>query len=723
MQTLDKTTLCRPAAGILSRSMSIAGDALRLDGARDSYFDWSDKVVRFMRFACFAAVASIFLGPGSLGPSSALAQSARVLYEADYADKLAAMWQAQALANWTGRRTEGARRSPPFLTDADWRVWGSPPLDLVLQNPWRADDDTDIEYVYLHLADALGRTQLSGDEIRDGWITHINRFIWVSNARARELMSLGITPPATSVGSVNQLALDIDAQLTTEFFGSFAPGMPTRALELADLPIRTTAKGHALHASQFFVLLYAYAPVAPRDLAGQDAILWMIEQARRHLPETSVAADVVDVVLADFLSNPDLDDWERTRDLIADRYQVNAASNGFQYRSWYESTVNFATGLMALLYGQGDIVRTIQVGTLSGWDSDNGTATMGGLLGLVLGTETVQAQVQAYDPSRPPLSERYIVSVTRDAMPDLLLDDPAAEDTFTQMAERMIPLVRAEVIAAGGLVDLERGRWLLPPPMSGDPLHNSPSQRLHDRSVNARLAEAGLAPQITHNAGTPNPTLGFSSSLASLAVNGSEHTNLGETIWSNSAEQRAFSTQGGSLLPGHEFMMEVSYPTEFLVEVVRIIEGTAARTPGAEGGWLESPVLWLRIGGVWVEQTDATLLAPQQPLVPYEFLDYQLPVAVMADGLRLTGTVGGILGFVAITELDLLAPEQATTRPLFEQAMDLDMNGVVDVDDLHAASVFPVDLDGDAVADSRDIAYLEAYLRWNEQLDMASQRR
>jgi hypothetical protein len=663
----------------------------------------------------YGLVVSICIGPVG-------AQSERVITETEYADRLAAMWQAQALANWTGRRTEGARVAPPFLTDADWRVWGTPPLDLVLQNPWRADDDTDIEYVYLHLADAYGRAQLTADEIRRGWITHINRFIWVSNARARQLMDLGIMPPATSVGSVNRLALDIDAQLTTEFFGAFAPGLPTRALELADLPIRTTAKGHAMHASQFFVVLHAYAAVSPQDLSPQEAILWVVEQARRHLPDTSVAADVVDVVLTDFLSNPDIDDWERTRDLIADRYQTNAAANGFQYRSWYESTVNFATGLMALLYDQGDLVRTIQVGTLSGWDSDNGTATMGGLLGLMLGSAAIQAQVQAYDPSRPALSNRYIASVTRDALPDRLPDDPGAEDAFTLMAQRMLPLARSEVIAAGGLVDLEQGRWLLPPPLDGHPLHNSPSQRLHDRSANAMLAQVGLAPSVTHNAGTPSPILGFSTSLASHAVNGSEHTNLGQTIWSSSSEERAFSTEGGSLQPGALFSIEVVYPSEIPVDVVRMIEGTAARTPGAEGGWLENPRIWLRIAGDWVEQS-TTLASPQQPLVPYEFLDYQLPTPVLADGLRMTGTVGGVLGFVTITELDLLSPERATIRPTFEQVMDLNTDGLVNVDDLHTAHEAPVDLDGDGAANSRDVAYLEAYLRWNELADMNNQRR
>ena len=101
---------------------------------------------------------------------------------------------------------------------------------------------------------------------------------------------------------------------------------------------------------------------------------------------------------------------------------------------------------MALLYGQGDLKRTIQIGTLSGWDSDNGTATMGGLLGLMNGYDWVVAQF----PDRK-LSDRYSIRRTRSfELPDYLPDDPAAEDTFEMMSKRMLPLVAQALDKGGG---------------------------------------------------------------------------------------------------------------------------------------------------------------------------------------------------------------------------------------------------------------------------------
>ena len=51
----------------------------------------------------------------------------------------------------------------------------------------------------------------------------------------------------------------------------------------------------------------------------------------------------------------------------------------------FASGINFASSLISLFYGEGDLKETIKIGTLAGWDSDNPTATWGGLLGFMYG--------------------------------------------------------------------------------------------------------------------------------------------------------------------------------------------------------------------------------------------------------------------------------------------------------------------------------------------------
>ena len=81
----------------------------------------------------------------------------RQLSRDDYADRLRAMWLGETIANWTGLTTEAVIQDAPFYTDEDWERdqgidWKQYPIiDFVFQDPWLADDDTDIEYLYLHL--------------------------------------------------------------------------------------------------------------------------------------------------------------------------------------------------------------------------------------------------------------------------------------------------------------------------------------------------------------------------------------------------------------------------------------------------------------------------------------------------------------------------------------------------------------------------------------------
>ena len=90
-----------------------------------------------------------------------------------------------------------------------------------------------------------------------------------------------------------------------------------------------------------------------------------------------------DFVEQSYLNNPDKNDWEKTDEVYV-RYQLNS-NDGYTYKNPFDSGINFAASLISLFYGSGNFKRTIQIGTLAGWDSDNPTATWGGLLGFILG--------------------------------------------------------------------------------------------------------------------------------------------------------------------------------------------------------------------------------------------------------------------------------------------------------------------------------------------------
>jgi hypothetical protein len=129
-----------------------------------------------------------------------------------YEDWLRGFWLGSCIANWTGLPTENARTSPPFFTDANWQTpsgHNGAVLDYVLNNdPWGADDDTDIEYVYQHAMEKYDNHMLTPVQISKEWKSHIGLpLLWVSNLSALGQMQNGVLPPQTSLPEMLLAAL------------------------------------------------------------------------------------------------------------------------------------------------------------------------------------------------------------------------------------------------------------------------------------------------------------------------------------------------------------------------------------------------------------------------------------------------------------------------------------------------------------------------------------
>lgn len=593
-------------------------------------------------------------GSPAAGSGGRASGSVRRMSREVYRDRLIALWLGESIANWTGLLTEGQKTELPFYTDDDWgepigngSIEGSAEgvLEFNFMDPWGSDDDTDIEFIYLWTMFDRETTTLSPSEIRDAWEEHTEpgRYIWVSNLVAQSLMrsSPSVLPPGTSLFAANDQSLMIDAQLTTEIFGALAPGMPAKALAMADLPILTTASGYAAHAAQFFVALHSLAPISDASLAARDRISWLVRSARRLIPDQSKTADVIDFVLDDHASNPNPEDWERTRDRLAERFQENASDNDYRYLEWYESSVNLGTGVMALLYGEGDFRRTVQIGTLSGWDSDNGTATMGGLLGLLNGTEYLENAFPGQA-----LSMEYFISRTRANF------DPGIV-SFEAIADRMLHLVELAIEEAGGSVTAD-GDYELPPVDVEmlDSAVDNPRSIVHGSSANNA---AGTAPESDISGGEP----GDASADDAVLVDGLEFDFSGRDrqLWARNISEFEFEEPEVRCIERDVseedvVTLGVTWSKPLRLAGLRFVEG-----PGSDdGGWLEDPVIQAEVDGTWTTvATTADYVS--RPEVAFEIHELSFTGVIEATGIRLRGAAGGSGRYVTACELDgILAP-------------------------------------------------------------------
>ncbi|SOE23701.1 ADP-ribosylglycohydrolase [Spirosomataceae bacterium TFI 002] len=411
----------------------------------------------------------------------------QVISRAEYADKLYGFWLAQCIANWTGLVTEmdkigniGETKTGKFYTREDWgtadlpNIWSgdkisdiSKTIDFVFRGEdeiWGADDDTDVEYMYQYLLYTNKTSMLTGEQIRQGWLNHMKQeeenFLWVSNQKALDMMVNGVIPPATSDPLLTKDTVYdnyhemIDAQLTTEVFGFFAPARPDIALEMAKLPIQTTARENAQWISEFYVIMYSLASQVDQSVSKKEQIQWMATQARKRLPENSYAAKMYDFVKSKYDAQIP---WEQARDEVYTRYQVNQ-EDGYDMTSknifcngCFAGGINYAASIVSLLYGEGDLKETIKIGVLAGWDSDNPTATWGGLLGFMYGKEGVE---KAFGRK---FSEKFNIHRTRVNFPNDGIDN------FQNMAKTGIFIIdRVVQEEMKGGVDLLKDVWYIP---------------------------------------------------------------------------------------------------------------------------------------------------------------------------------------------------------------------------------------------------------------------
>jgi hypothetical protein len=405
-----------------------------------------------------------------------------VISRSDYIRRLEGFWLGQNVANRTSIVTENVRQEAPFYTDEDWGLKkgrNGKLIDWVLVlegETFTADDDTDIEYMYQHTMYNKKKSILSPEDIRDAWLNHIEvhesghpgpwkgkvgqpSWLWGSNREAFNLMrKTEILPPATSLPKNNKKGDLIDAQLTTEIFGVFAPARPDVAMEIAYLPVRTVAYQEAEWISQFYIIMHSLASYVAPDLSMHEKTVWLAEEARKRLPDESVSAHMYDFIKADYANNPDKNNWEKTRDAVYQNYQINGDA-GYKHTSGIGSEINFAAGMVSFFYGQGDYKRTVVIGTLCGWDSDNPTSTWGGLLGFLIGVDGVKNLFPDKE-----LSGLYQISHKRINFPDHTPNLPG-EDTFELLSERGAEIIdRLVVEEMNGRVDLVKGKWTIPNP-------------------------------------------------------------------------------------------------------------------------------------------------------------------------------------------------------------------------------------------------------------------
>jgi ADP-ribosylglycohydrolase len=264
-----------------------------------------------------------------------------------------------------------------------------------------ADDDANGPYYFLRALydDALDR-DITPNDVARAWLNYtregVGMFWWGGYGVSTEhtaYINLKKGVPAPQSGSISQngqtIAEQIGGQIFIDTWGLVNPGQPKKAADYGEAAARVSHDGEGVWGARFFCAAIA------RAFETKD-IREIIETGLAQIPADSKYAAVARAVLAFHDEHPD--DFRACRDMLERDWGYD------KYPGVCHMIPNAGVCILAMIYGQGDFNRTVEIATMCGWDTDCNAGNVGTVLGVACGLEGIA------DKYRKPINDGIVMS-------------------------------------------------------------------------------------------------------------------------------------------------------------------------------------------------------------------------------------------------------------------------------------------------------------------------
>ena len=311
-------------------------------------------------------------------------------------DKVAGAWSGRISGCLLGKPVEGYRldRLLPLLKETgnyplkryicrrDFSDELVQRLDIWTQACWAdnlqgfspMDDDTNYTVFALKLLEEYGQ-DFTPDDVLEGWLSWLPMFATCTAERAayRNAAS-GLTAPETATWR-NPYREWIGAQIRGDLFGYVCPGDPERAAALAFRDASVSHVKNGIYGEMFIAAMLAAAAVC-------SDVTTVIEAGLDEIPEASRLRRDVEKVLA----------WRR-EGLSAQQAmeEIHRCYDEHSSHGWCHTNPNAMIVAMGLLYGEKDYGTSICLGVECGFDTDCNGATIGSIVGMLIGRKAIPA--------------------------------------------------------------------------------------------------------------------------------------------------------------------------------------------------------------------------------------------------------------------------------------------------------------------------------------------
>ncbi len=280
-------------------------------------------------------------------------------------DKIAGGWAGKMIGVTYGAPTEFRAQNKTYDDSINWK-----PSDSY-QSMWQ--DDIYVQLTFMMTMDQYG-VDAPAKKFQE-MFAKAGYQLWHANMQARKNYYDSIFPPASGSPEFSMHADDIDFQIEADYLGFMCPGMPNTATLMADKIGHIMNYGEGIYGGVFVAALYSEA-------FFETDIQKIIDVALKSIPAESDYYKIIQDVITLHQHNPA--DWKAAWNELEGKWgDVDICGAGSPFN--IDAKLNGAYIVMGLLYGDGDPLKTLEISTRCGQDSDCNPSNAMAVLGVIKG--------------------------------------------------------------------------------------------------------------------------------------------------------------------------------------------------------------------------------------------------------------------------------------------------------------------------------------------------
>ena len=280
-------------------------------------------------------------------------------------DKIAGGWAGKMIGVSYGVPTEFEAHGFTFEDSIKWK-----PTNINLS---LLEDDIYVQLTFMMTMDQFGM-DAPAQKFQELFAKSGYK-LWHANVQGRKNYFDSIFPPQSGHPNYNSHADDIDFQIEADFIGMMSPGMPNTVIKIADKIGHIMNYGDGVYGGTFVAALYS-AAFFEKDMAT------IVKNALCAIPLQSDYSKIVNDALILHSQYPS--DWRAAWKELQKKWgETDMCGAGSSYN--IDAKLNGAYIVFGLLYGEGDPLKTMEIATRCGQDSDCNPSSALGVLGVLKG--------------------------------------------------------------------------------------------------------------------------------------------------------------------------------------------------------------------------------------------------------------------------------------------------------------------------------------------------